>query len=659
MRYWKSGAVVALALFATLPGIVHAQQDSTPITLPDLVVSESRVPLPANAVTSAVTVLSGADLRSRGITLVQDALREVPGMSVVQAGSFGAVTSVFARGGESDYVKVLVDGVPVNEPGGSFDFATLTLDDVERIEIIRGPASVTYGSDAVTGVVRIVTRQGRDAAHGSIETEAGTFGSWTGRADAAGSTGVLSWSAGASSTASDGSYDFNSDFRNSAATGHLVVRPDQQTDLAATARYGWNTFHFPTDGAGVPSDSNQFSRGRSLALGLDGGRQLSGRVEVRGAAAFARSRSFFDDQPDGAFDSTGFAFASDRQGTSTRWNLDGRVLVRPDVHSLASIGVQFERQLVSTAASYTSNFGGGAATETDPPFDQSRNDAAVYLEARTEPVSGLVLTSGGRLDDDEAFGSYATWRAGARASLPKGFALRASAGTGFKAPTFAENFANSPFEVGNRDLDPERSSSWEVGIEHELRDGALRTSVTWYDQRFRHLIQYVTAAPGEPTYQNLGAALARGLEAELSARLNRVLYVGGSWSWLDTRVTDAGASTSPGFAEGDRLLRRPGDQLRFWTDVTPRAGLRLSAELRYTGSRDDVDFGTFPSPRITLPGFTLVNAALSAAVLPGAGHRPGVTLLARVENILDTEYDVISGFPGRGRTVMAGARLTW
>ncbi len=656
-----SSWIIRSALLVALSGVpflsLSAQQDSATVELPDIVVSESRLPIAANAVTAAVTVLSGAELRQRGLSLVEEALREVPSAAVVQPGSYGAVTSLFVRGGESDYVKVLVDGVPVNEPGGSFDFSSLTLDDVERIEIVRGPVSVTYGSDAVTGVVRIITKQGRGPARGSASVEGGTFGSVLGRAEASGTAGSVAWSLGGSSSTTSGTYDFNNDFRNSAGTGRLVWRPDGRSDVSLTARYGWNTFHFPTDGSGVPSDSNQFSRARSLAVGLDGGRQLSARVELRGAAALARSRTFFDDTPDGAWDTTGFAFASNRAGGSTRWNLDGRAILRPTVRSMISLGAQFERQLVNASASYTSNFGGGASTEDDPPFAASRNDVAVYLEARSEPVTGLILTTGGRLDHDQTFGDYATWRAGARVTLPRGFALRGAAGTGFKAPTFAENFANSPFEVGNRDLDPERSRSWEVGLEHDLEDGRLHTALTWYDQRFRNLIQYLSAAPGEPTYQNLGAALARGIEASAAARLSAMLTVGGSWSWLETRVTDAGPSSSLGFSEGDRLLRRPGSLLRFWGSASPMARLHLDADVLYTGSRDDVDFGSLPSTRVTLSSYAVLNASASFDLTGGAGHGPQVALTARGENLLDSDYDVIAGFPGRGRTVTAGVRV--
>lgn len=659
MSRWSARAAVTLTLAALSVCPLHAQQDSTAVELPDIVVSESRVPIPANAVTAAVTVLSGEELRNKGITMLLDALRDVPGATVVQPGSYGAVTSLFMRGGESDYVKVLVDGVPVNDPGGAFDFSSVTLDDVDRIEIVRGPASVTYGSDAVTGVVRIVTRQGRGRAHGSLGAEAGTFGSFTGRADASGAAGALAWSVGGSASSTSGIYDFNSQFRNSAGTGRLTWRPDGRTDLAATARYGWNTFHFPTDGAGVPSDSNQFSRGGALALGLDGGRQVTGRLELRGAAAFSRSRTKFDDTADGAWDTTGFAFASTRDAVDTRWSMDGRAIVRPSLQSMISTGVVFERQLVRTSASYTSNFGAGQDTQSDPPFDESRNDAAVYLEARAEPLNGLIVTSGGRLDHDQVFDNHVTWRAGVRLTLPRGFAVRASAGTGFKAPTFAENYANSPFEVGNRNLEPERSRSWEAGIEYGAANGAVRSSVTWFDQRFRNLIQYVTAAPGDPTYQNLGAALARGVEASVTARVRQAVSLGGSWSWVQSRVTDAGAGTSPGFAQGERLLRRPANQLRFWGAVTPLARLHVTAEAQYTGNRDDVDFAVFPSERITLPSFTVVNASASFLVSGSAGGGPEVTLTARGENLLDSDYEVIAGFPGRGRTVMAGARVGW
>ena len=652
-------ALAALALSAGTPAILAAQQDSGVTTLPDIVVSEARLPVPAHAVTSDITVLSGDELRTRGITLLQDALREVPGLNVVQGGSFGAVSSVFARGGESDYVKVLVDGVPVNDPGGAFDFSSLTLDDVERIEIVRGPASVTYGSDAVTGVVRIVTRTGRGPARADAIVRAGTFGTWDGSATASGSAGRLGWSVGGSGLGTDGTYAFNNAFRNAGTTIKLTARPDSATDIALSGRYGWNTFHFPTDGAGVPSDSNQFSQGRNLAIGLDGGRMLTPHLELRFAGGYARSRARFTDRPDGAWDTTGFAFASDRDAHNARWNLDGRAVIRPASRVVVSVGTQFERQLVRTSASYTSNFGGGAATDSDPRFDRSRNVVAGYAEARADLTPRLIVTGGTRVDDDQAFGTFATWRVGFRYRFPVGLSVRGSAGTGFKAPTFSENFANSPFETGNPDLRPERSRSWEVGMEQTLASGRVTAGATWFDQRFRNLIQYVSGAPGEPTYQNLGAALARGIEGTVSVQPLRTVSAGVAWTWLDTRVTDAGASTSPGFADGERLIRRPAGAGRAWAEISPVPAVHLSLAVSHTGSRDDVDFGSFPSERVTLPAYTLVSASLDAELVHADGARPGVALVARAENIFDEDYQTIAGFPGIGRRLLAGVRLSW
>src|SRR3954471_4062458 len=167
-------ALFLLLLCVASTDLVAQDRDSTQ-KLSTVVVSASKIPQPAGTLTQAVTVLSGDDLRVRGVARVSDALREVPGASLVQSGSFGAVTTLFLRGGESRYTKVLIDGVPVNSSGGFFDFSHLTTDNVDRIEIVRGPASVLYGADAVTGVVQIFTRRGSASPSGSISARGGTY----------------------------------------------------------------------------------------------------------------------------------------------------------------------------------------------------------------------------------------------------------------------------------------------------------------------------------------------------------------------------------------------------------------------------------------------------------------------------------------------------
>src|SRR4051812_11684607 len=188
-----------------------------------VVVSASKVPRPADALTQAVTVLSGDDLRARGVTRVTDALREVPGAMLVQSGSYGALTSLFLRGGESRYTKVLIDGVPVNAPGGSFDFSHLTTDNIDRIEIVRGPASVLYGADAVTGIVQIFTRRGSPDRKLSLGGRGGTYHSLDVDADASGPSPLGAFSLGAARHSTDGVLPFNNQYLNGTLSSALSI----------------------------------------------------------------------------------------------------------------------------------------------------------------------------------------------------------------------------------------------------------------------------------------------------------------------------------------------------------------------------------------------------------------------------------------------------
>lgn len=181
MRSFNVTSLLLLGLVTVLRA--QAVHDSVP-ALSEIVVTADRSPTPLSKVVSATTVISGDELRERGVYFLEDALKEVPGASVVSTGSYGGVTSLFLRGGESDYVKVLIDGVPVNQPGGSFDFGTLSVDNIDRIEAVRGPVSVLYGSDAVTGVVQIFTRHGAGPFHAEATAQAGSFGTWRGQVGA-------------------------------------------------------------------------------------------------------------------------------------------------------------------------------------------------------------------------------------------------------------------------------------------------------------------------------------------------------------------------------------------------------------------------------------------------------------------------------------------
>ncbi|MGH7584728.1 MAG: TonB-dependent receptor plug domain-containing protein [Gemmatimonadales bacterium] len=641
--------LISLLLASSLvPELAAAQE---PVPVEDIVVTANRLPLSAGSEPAAVTVLDGEELRRRGVRFVADALREVPSANVVSTGSWGGVSSLFMRGGESDYVKVLLDGVPLNAPGGAIDLAALTLDNIDRIEIVRGPASVVHGSDAVSGVVQLFSRRGGGPVAGAATITGGSYGTWVGEASATGGGSRVSASAGVSRTVTDGTYGFNSDFDNTVLSGRVGYAPAAATDIALAARWGDHSSHFPTDFAGLPVDSNQVTFERQLALSLDGGHRFSDLVEGRLALTFADADGGARNDSDSPGDTVGFAYASTQDRDASRLGADLRALLRPGAVITVSTGVALEREAESRTGESTSNFGSGAFTEPDVPFDESRTTASWYAQAAGDVLTPLTVTAGARVDDGD-FGSFFTWRLGASFRAARETRLRGSVGTAFKAPSLAETFANSPFEVGNPELDPEQSRSWEVGVAQGLLAGVLTLEATWFDQHFKDLIQYQTAAPGEPTYFNLGEASARGLEVGLRVRPTSSVAVSAAYTRLDTEVTESGGGGSVAFQPGEPLLRRPSDAGTLGIDVWPAGAVRAGARVTWVGSREDVDFNAFPAERVTLGSDALVDLTLE--VRPATSFPLAATL--RLENALDEEYETIVGYPGRGRAVFLGVR---
>jgi vitamin B12 transporter len=638
-----------VVLFAVTPGLVAQRATS----LPDIQVTATRAVAPVSRVPAAVTVITGDELRARGVNYLLDALRDVPTASVVQTGSYGAVTSLFLRGGESDYTKVLVDGVTVNSPGGAVNFAALPLDDIDRIEIMRGPAGVLYGADAMSGVIQVFTRRGGTATMAQVEGRAGTFGAQDLRARLATGVGALRASLAGSRFASDGIYPFNNRFRHSDASAVVNWQDGDRTAIDLTARYNDATGRFPTDGNGDPVDHNQRTTDRDWMLGLTAHRQTSATTRVTFEGWSHRLDTDFRDEPDDAADSTGFAFAGTRDARLTRRGATLRAdwLVRPAVQLM--LGLAIEREAEDQSSRTSSDFGGGS-TDESAVFAANRHTRSAFVQLRASPVAALDLQLGGRVDDNSAFGGFTTGRAGVVYHLSSALRLWSAVGTGYKAPTFGELLASSPYEVGNPDLAPEQSRSVEIGV--GVRTGFLTLSLTGFHQQFTDLIQYLSAQPGDPTYANLGAAQARGVEATADLRPSQRVTIRAHLTWLDTEVTDTGAVSSPGFAEGRRLLRRP-----TWSGgvtVLGRAGpLQWSATGRWMGERDDLSFRDFPAALTSLPSYGTVDAALEVPVVTAG--RLATTLLLRAENLFDADWDQAVGFPGRGRTLLGGARFTF
>ena len=606
--------------------------------LPAVVVTATRVPLDREALPTPVTVLTGRELRASGVRTVADALRQVPGATVVRSGPIGAQTSLFLRGGESDYVQVLIDGVNVNDPGDAFDFANLSLDQVERIEVVRGPVSVLYGSDAVAGVVQVFTRRGSGAPIVTAEVTGGRgeqrrgsedgYATYDAEVGLAGAAGPVTYAIG--------------------GTGNLRlgwrVRPGAEISL--TSRVTDGRYHFPTDGTGAIVDANAFLDRTLWTTAIQAGLQLHERVDAQFQLATVSRRQSTVDRPDGPDDTEGtFAYTLDFDGT--RRLADARVNARLP-GTVVTAGIDWESAEATTDYASRSAFG-----PFDAAADFERATTGYYLQALASPFDRLHLTLGGRVDDSESYGTFTTHRVGAALELTAGTRVRGALGRAFREPTFAEAFGSGFGDRGNAALEPEQSSSWEMGLEQEVGPAVL--AATWFDQRYDQLIQFTFAPPSadDPNYFNIGEARARGLELEARAA-SGPWSATASYSWLETEVLDPGLASDASFAEGESLLRRPGRS----GSVTGHYAFQtatVSITVNAVGEREDLDFsGGFPAPRITLPAYATVDLA-GSYTLPFSG--PATELLVRVENALDADYQAIAGFPAPGRVARLGARL--
>jgi vitamin B12 transporter len=630
-----------LVLSVASPAV--AQQAADTARLVPVVITATRIPVKVSDASQAVTVLNGTELRERGIVRLSDALREVPGLAVVQSGPPGAITAVFARGGESDYMKVLIDGVAVNAAGGAFDFAHLTTDNIDRIEIVRGPASVLYGSDAVAGVVQIFTRRA-DAATGRLDgaVRGGSNASLDGDLVLSGRR-PLRFTLGASRRVTDGIYDFNNRYENTTTSAQLDRRFVQGA-LSFSGRHLEAEYHYPTDGSGVPVDSNAVRRERRTVLALAGSRRLFSRATAHVQLSSNQVHAVSDDQPDFATDAS---FSHD-QARSQRRAADVRVDVGLPVHGTVSLGYEYQHQREERTG--TSSFGDAL------PFDETRFNHGYYGQLVAGPADRASLVMGGRVDDNEKFGIFRTGRAAASLRLIDGARVRGAVGTAFKEPAFDEVYTTT-FTTGNPDLRPERSTSVEVGADFSLGGEYATVGITAFRQDFRDMIQYVGgAAPDFLGHnENLAAARSSGVEVELQTRPTNRLTASAAYTYLETSVRDAGNGAFGAFEAGKALLRRPKHSGSARLTYRTRAGGSASLALQHVGRRDDYDFNA--GARVALPSYGRVDVG---AEVPGPGRTGGLAssvLTLRVDNLLNREYEPVLNFRAPGRLLLVGVRF--
>lgn len=637
-----------------------------------VLVSAAQTDIPLSTTSSSVSVITGEELRAKQVESLAEALRLVPGLAVASAGGPGALTGVFPRGGESDYSLVLIDGVQANSFGGGFDFAHVPLVNVERIEIVRGPQSALYGSNAIGAVIRVITKRG-GAPTGVASFERGSFETTRLAAATSGGIGPWQWGASAERLASDG--------RNGERTeaGETVVNDD----YARTALAGLGAWS-RGDGAGVRADVQYVSdeRGVPGPFGSDPGGSFEGIDAVSRGTNERWLSSIFGTTPahrrvrgqvqvahgriDGAFAS---AF-----GDSETWSRRTTARAQADIELAGSMRSSLGAEILRERA------GGTFITATgfrEVPIE--RDQAGLFAELRWHHGARAHVTGGLRVEriTRDAFEGYAeqfiprpdfadetvvsanpkiaaAWFVrSADAGYTK---LRVSAGTGIRPPdAFEIAFTDNPA------LKPERSRSLDFGIDHALVGSRALVEATAFVNGYDDLIVAVGSFSEASRYRtdNISNARTRGLEVAGTGRVRLPagvpvdLQVRVGYTWLDSEIlaVDRGSAAPPPFLPGDPLLRRPRHQ--FTADVLVDAG-RFSGFLRGGGRGQvlDVDptLGTFGG-LFDAAGYTVWHAGLSWKLLDR------VELFGRVNNLSGREYEEVLGYPALPRGAVVGLRV--
>lgn len=614
-------ATVLMALLA-----VPALADQT--IRGDMVVTANRVETASDKIGSAVTVITAEDIERQQATTVADLLRTVPGISIYSFGTTGAQTDVYIRGAESWHTKVIIDGIDMSNVSStrpSFDFGHLTTADIERIEIVRGPQSLLYGSETIGGVINIITRRGQGKPRVGVNAEAGSHHTYSLGSNISGSTGDTDYAFAVSR--------FQTDGISSAAkrNGNSENDPYKADTINARLRQRLTAWWSVEGSVRAMNDELYFDRSNSTtkrAEDDDGWfrkRDRAGRI----ATDFTLFGSLWENKIAVSIQESERDYQNGHlaggakyyyNGESQKLEYQGALNLAPD-HKLV-FGA--ETKVDSTDQNGTNTLMGSA--------DVTNN--GVFTDYQFSPLDSLFLTLGGRIDDHQTFGTHTTYRA-TSAYLVDSTATRlhGSYGTGFRAPSLMELYL--PI-YGTKTLMPEESRGWDFGVEQHALDGKVVADVTWFDSRIKDMINTQTIG-GVTTFYNLASTRVQGLETSVRWQIAPDWRLSGTYTFTDSRNN----------ATGQILSNRPKHQGSASATWLPLDGLETTASMRAVGSKFSSTNSRY------LGGFAIFTLAASYDVTEQA------KVYGRIENLLDKQYQEIDTYGTYGRSAFVGVRATF
>ena len=639
MRFARISIACLISLPLTLPAAGYAEEAGGDHSI---IVTSLRTPVEQPRVSAIVTVLDEEAIRQQQPIALTDILLRTPGISLARNGGYGTTTSLRIRGADAAQSVMVIDGMRLSDPSstaGGYGFSNLFVDDLARIEILRGPQSILWGSDAIGGVISVTTRKAEKSLEGSFAVEAGTHDTLSARAGIGGTGSLVDWRLSASNFITDGisarSNGTEADgYRRTAANGAVLFKltPDVSLDL----RGYWADARNDFDGFSGDSAAYGLTREWSGYAGLNF-RLLGGRFKNR--VAFLQTETDRENY-DPARSVRALNFHA--HGRVRRYEYQGTFTFSSNVQAV--FGAEREEQRMTSASPDNSH----------APYALAPNAAdtdSFYGELRATPLPGLTLNGGLRHDRQSRFGGNTVASAGAAYTPNDGATvLRASYDEGYKAPSLYQLFS----QYGDAGLRPENARGWQTGIEHHLGE-RLSASATWFQRDTDNLIDFGFCptsgrlpaecyVPGTTTtrfgyYANVKRSRAKGIELTAEARAGE-FFATANYSWVSAVDRTAGSADF-----GRQLARVPRHMANVEAGVELPTGLKASVAARYSGETFDR-----AGSATVLADYWLVDLRAQWKVLDG------LTLQGRIENLADKRYETASGYSSLGRTVYLGLR---
>jgi vitamin B12 transporter len=639
----------------------------------NIVVSAAAQPIPAAAASEPVDIITEQEIAQRQATQLGPLLATLPGFSFGQTGPAGGVASLWLDGGNSNFTKVLVDGVPVNQPGGAVDFSNFTLDNVDKIEVVHGAQSALAGSDAVTGTIEILTHRGSTRVPLLlVESDGGSFSTGRSMAQLSGVAGPFDYSAAAAYFETQGQ-GVNDRFLNRTLSGNFGVRLSGQDSLRLTFRSNVSDAGEPGQTLFTPPNLDAHNSLHNIAAGLSWDFATGAHWQHRVFATESDIHQLFQNKLSDFFiapDPFGSCSAPrSRQAVASAY-CDFPYDTR-NQYNRANLGAQ------STYLIRQSSVTAGYQYEVENAFvaflngvHARRNNQAGFVDGRWQATDRMVINAGFRIEDNASFGTRVVPRAGLSYTLRHGgdvwgsTRLRFTFGQGIKEPRLDQSFGTDLCNPGNPALRPEQSRAIRAGVDQRIAHDRIRVSAEYFDSRFRDLTSFAFCFPGAPcpvtppagcpfgfgSYFNTDLARARGAHFTFETQLTHHISLSGNYAYHDTRVIESPNAFDPAQAPGNRLIRRPVNSGNIMLNAAlGRFNGNIATSL--VGQRTDSDF-LFPSSGLTSnPGYVRVDLAMSFRVSAHA------TFIGRVQNLFNAAYQDVLGYPALGRGAYIGVRF--